>query len=103
MATSPALDAYARRTTSVMTRWSLFLPCRSREGADEPCRCALPTELLRYTLPSRYCDSDKLLNFAWNLFGSIPHGLPRCRHLRLDHTNIEYRFGSAARFSASEW
>jgi hypothetical protein len=27
----------------------------------------LPFELLRYTLPSRYCDSDKLMNFAWNL------------------------------------
>src|ERR1017187_7785739 len=26
----------------------------------------LPHELLRYTLPSRYCDSDKLMNFAWN-------------------------------------
>ena len=25
----------------------------------------LPLELLRYTLPSRYCDSDKLANFAW--------------------------------------
>src|SRR3954470_23202117 len=23
----------------------------------------LPPELLRYTLPSRYCDSDKLMNF----------------------------------------
>ena len=37
----------------------------------------LPSELLRYTLPSRYCDSDKLMNFAWNQFGQIPHGLPR--------------------------
>src|ERR1035438_3465487 len=24
----------------------------------------LPLQLLRYTLPSRYCDSDKLVNFA---------------------------------------
>ena len=44
----------------------------------------LPFELLRYTLPSRYCDSDKLMNFAWNHFGQIPHGLPRVPgHLRL--------------------
>src|SRR5208283_5429257 len=25
----------------------------------------LPSALLRYTLPSRYCDSDRLTNFAW--------------------------------------
>ena len=25
----------------------------------------LPAGLLRYTLPSRYCDSDKLRDFAW--------------------------------------
>ena len=37
----------------------------------------LPSELLRYTLPSRYCDSDKLLDFAWREFGQITHGLPR--------------------------
>lgn len=55
----------------------------------------LPWELLRYTLPSRYCDSDKLLNFAWNLFGSIPHGLSRVQAIcDWIHTNIEYRFGS---------
>src|SRR5437879_8678638 len=29
----------------------------------------LPADLLRYTLPSRYCDSDKLLNFACKDFG----------------------------------
>ena len=34
----------------------------------------LPAELLRYTLPSRYCDSDKLTNFAWSKFGSVEHG-----------------------------
>jgi hypothetical protein len=28
-------------------------------------------------LPSRYCDSDKLMTFAWNQFGQVPHGLPR--------------------------
>src|SRR5882724_410009 len=33
--------------------------------------------VLRYTLPSRYCDSDKLTDFAWRQFGGIEHGLPR--------------------------
>jgi transglutaminase-like putative cysteine protease len=52
----------------------------------------LPCELLRYTLPSRYCDSDKLLDFAWQRFGQIPHGLPRVQAIcDWVHQNIEYR------------
>ena len=39
----------------------------------------LPHELLRYTLPSRYCDSDKLMNFAWNQFGQISPASRACR------------------------
>jgi len=52
----------------------------------------LPVEVLRYTLPSRYCDSDKLMNFAWNQFGHITHGLPRVQAIcDWVHNNIEYR------------
>ena len=64
----------------------------------------LPFELLRYTLPSRYCDSDKLLNFAWNQFGRVTHGLPRVQAIcDWVHSNIEYRFMSGrSDLSASE-
>ncbi|HEX3855690.1 MAG TPA: transglutaminase family protein [Verrucomicrobiae bacterium] len=64
----------------------------------------LPHELLRYTLPSRYCDSDKLMNFAWNNFGQIQHGLPRVQAIcDWVHNNIEYRFMSGRPdLSASE-
>ena len=64
----------------------------------------LPYELLRYTLPSRYCDSDKLMNFAWNQFGQIQHGLPRVQAIcDWVHNNIEYRFASGrSDLSASE-
>lgn len=64
----------------------------------------LPHELLRYTLPSRYCDSDKLLNFAWKQFGQTIHGLPRVQAIcDWVHHNIEYRFMSGrADLSASE-
>jgi transglutaminase-like putative cysteine protease len=52
----------------------------------------LQHELLRYTLPSRYCDSDKLMNFAWNQFGQVPQGLPRVQAIcDWVHNNIEYR------------
>lgn len=64
----------------------------------------LPAELLRYTLPSRYCDSDKLMNFAWNQFGQTQHGIQRVQAIcDWVHNNIEYRFGSGRPdLSASE-
>ncbi len=57
----------------------------------------LPASILRYTLASRYCDADKLRNFAWQNFGHFPNGLQRvqaiCKWL---HYNIEYRTGSGS-------
>lgn len=64
---------------------------------------ALPPSLLRYTLPSRYCDSDKLANFAWEKFGHVEHGLPRVDAIsRWLHDNIEYRYLSG-RADLSAW
>jgi transglutaminase-like putative cysteine protease len=37
----------------------------------------ISAEILRYTLPSRYCDSDKLLSFSANQFGSLIDGVDR--------------------------
>ena len=78
---------------------SPFLRCRTAgtcPGSIVPVG-QLPPELLRYTLPSRYCDSDKLMNFAWNQFGQITHGLPRVQAIcDWVHNNIEYRFGVRA-------
>jgi transglutaminase-like putative cysteine protease len=63
----------------------------------------LPAELLRYTLPSRYCDSDKLINFAWEKFGKIEHGWPRVQAIsQWVHDNIEYRYLSG-RADLSAW
>ena len=57
----------------------------------------LPMEFLRYTLPSRYCDSDKLTNFAWEKFGHIEHGWPRVQAIsEWVHRNIEYRYMSGS-------
>jgi transglutaminase-like putative cysteine protease len=53
----------------------------------------LPPAVLRYALPSRYCDSDKLTNFAWEKFGQVEHGLPRVQAIsRWIHDNLEYRY-----------
>ncbi len=55
----------------------------------------LPPELLRYTLPSRYCDSDRLTDFAWEKFGKIEHGLPRVNAIsEWLHNNIAYTYCS---------
>ncbi|MCE9610274.1 MAG: transglutaminase family protein [Chthoniobacter sp.] len=74
-------------------------------AVDEPVPLAeLPPELLRYILPSRYCDSDRLMDFAFEKFGQVPQGLQRvqaiCDWL---HHHIEYRYGAGSPFtSASE-
>jgi transglutaminase-like putative cysteine protease len=58
---------------------------------------ALPSALLRYTMPSRYCDSDKLADFAWSKFGQAEHGLPRVDAIsHWLHDNIEYRYMSGS-------
>ncbi len=63
----------------------------------------LPPEILRYTMPSRYCDSDKLANFAWEKFGTIEHGWPRVQAIsQWLHDNIEYRYLSG-RPDLSAW
>src|SRR3981081_1168458 len=37
----------------------------------------LPDELLLYLMPSRYCETDKLTDIAWSLFGNTPLGWER--------------------------
>ncbi len=62
----------------------------------------LPFSLLRYTLPSRYCDSDKLRDFAFEKFGQVPHGLQRVRAIcDWVHRNIEYRWCSGSPTTAA--
>ena len=37
----------------------------------------LPDEVLLYLMPSRYCETDKLTDIAWSLFGNTPPGWAR--------------------------
>lgn len=63
----------------------------------------LTPAVLRYTLPSRYCDSDKLINFAWEKFGQVEHGWLRVQAIsRWIHDNFEYRYMSG-RPDLSAW
>ncbi len=62
----------------------------------------VPPELLQYTLPSRYCDSDRLMNFAHQQFGNFPEGLPRVQAIcDWVHRNIQYRWGSGSTFTTA--
>jgi transglutaminase-like putative cysteine protease len=64
----------------------------------------LPAELLRFTLPSRYAETDKLLGFAWQQFAQVPAGWPRARAIcEWVHRNIQYKPGiSQPHWSAAD-
>ncbi|MEI7771828.1 MAG: transglutaminase family protein [Chloroflexales bacterium] len=56
----------------------------------------LPDEVLAYTLPSRYCPSDLVLNDAWAMFGGAPDGWARVQAIcDWAHTNIGYGYGNS--------
>ncbi len=56
----------------------------------------LPDAALMYTLPSRYCPSDMVLDEAWNLFGDVPDGWPRVQAIcDWAHRNVAYVAGSS--------
>ena len=62
----------------------------------------VPPQLLRYTLPSRYCDSDRLMTFANQQFGGFPEGLPRVQAIcDWVHRNIQYRWGAGSPHTAA--
>jgi transglutaminase-like putative cysteine protease len=60
----------------------------------------LPDEVLIYLLGSRYCDTDKLSDTAWSLFGSTEPGWGRvqaiCDFVH-DHITFGYEHASLAR------
>jgi transglutaminase-like putative cysteine protease len=64
----------------------------------------LPPHLLRFTLPSRYAETDKLLGFAWDTFAHVPRGWPRARAIcDWVHDQVEYKRGvSGPRCSAAD-
>jgi transglutaminase-like putative cysteine protease len=56
----------------------------------------LPDEAIVFTLPSRYVESDQLLDEAWTLFGETPQTWARIQAVcDWVHHNIEFRNGSS--------
>ena len=52
----------------------------------------LPDELLLYLMPSRYCETDKLTDTAWSLFGKTKPGWERVQAIN-DYVNEHVTFG----------
>ena len=58
---------------------------------DEAHVTAVPDDVLRYLMPSRYCESDILSRVSQQLFGNLPHGLSRVRAIEeWIHDSIYY-------------
>lgn len=61
--------------------------------ADNPGR--LPLSVLTYTLPSRYCESDRFAQIAWELFGKIENRAEQVREIcRWVDANLTYEANS---------
>ncbi len=53
----------------------------------------LPTEVLVYLLGSRYCETDRLSETAWSLFGHIPPGWGRVAAIvEYAHNHVEFGY-----------
>lgn len=62
----------------------------------------LPLSILRYTLPSRYGDSDRLLDFARERFDACQPGAATVQAIAdWVHNNIEYRYGAGSSFTSA--
>jgi len=52
----------------------------------------LPVDALIFLLGSRYCETDRLLDTAWSLFGHIPKGWPLVQAI-CDYVHERIKFG----------
>ena len=52
----------------------------------------LPAEVMVYLLGSRYCDTNRLLDLAWSVFGSTPEGWARVQAI-CDYVHERIIFG----------
>ena len=72
-------------------------------AAEEHAIADLPSETLVYLLPSRYCETDLMMNQAWALFGNGPRGWRRvqaiCDFVH-GHLQFGYSYANAARGAA---
>ena len=62
-------------------------------GCEATSRCnVLPVEALIFLLGSRYCETDRLSDIAWDLFGHLPKGWPLVQAI-CDFAHDRIKFG----------
>jgi transglutaminase-like putative cysteine protease len=65
------------------------------DNVPEGVPAAIPSEVIPYLYPSRYCESDKLVRLAQHEFGTLQHGFSRVTAIcNWIHDNVEYLRGS---------
>jgi transglutaminase-like putative cysteine protease len=69
-------------------------PDTSAPQAEQLALEVLPVEVLIYLLGSRYCETDRLSDTAWALFGQIPKGWPLVKAI-CDYVHSRITFGYA--------
>lgn len=83
--------------TEITTNFEIYdtgLPDPVPEGAVQHPVQDLPDEVLVFLLGSRYCDTEKLSDFAWAQFGGIEPGWPRVKAIVdfvHDHIAFDYQ------------
>lgn len=78
-------------------------PDRQSPQADQHTPDLLPPEVLPFLLGSRYCDTDRLSDTAWYLFGGIEPGWARVQAI-VDYTHAQLTYGyQYARATRTAW
>jgi transglutaminase-like putative cysteine protease len=92
---------FTLRTDAVIRdhgKWDPTTP-EAREVAVED----MPPDVILFLLGSRYCETDRLSETAWRLFGSLPPGSQRvaaiCDYVH-DHISFGYEHSRATRTAA---
>ena len=63
---------------------------------------ALPSDVLHYLMPSRFCPSDEMSQTAQQMFGQVPQGYQRVQHITdWIHDHIAYQPGSSNALTAA--
>jgi transglutaminase-like putative cysteine protease len=79
------------------------LPDEIVPGAKQHPVDELPDRTIVYLLGSRYCETDRLSETAWSLFGQTPPGQPRVRAI-CDYVHDRITFGyQHARATRTAW
>ena len=87
-----------RLSTDAVVRDSGLPDAAAPDARQTPVE-ALPDDTLLFLLGSRYCETDRLSDVAWQLFGATPPGWPRVQAI-CDYVHDHITFGyEHARFT----